>query len=278
MMPGRRFLSPMNPLFEINARAIIGHRGNSAHAPENTLESFRQAVELGADAIEFDVHVTADDVPVVMHDPMVDRTTDQTGPISALTWAQVARLDAGARFSKDGVSFPYRGRGISPPRLSDVLQALPTTPLMIEIKTPAASPAVKRVLEQQGAESRCVMASFVDRALDPFVGSAIPRASSMSEVRSLYWRALLRLAVADVPFRCVSIPRWFKQLPLPLGGYATILRPHGVPVHVWTVDDPGRARRLWRAGLSGIITNDPAVLLAARAGAASAPRPSPLAP
>src|SRR3954469_17581829 len=145
----------MNILLDGSARPVIGHRGNRAHAPENTIESFAQAVAAGADAIEFDVRVTADGIAVVHHDPTVNRTTDGTGEIARLTFDQLKRLDAGAKFTRDaGKTFPYRGKGHRIPTLDEVIEAFPATPLLIEIKTPLASTAVKASLESHHAESR----------------------------------------------------------------------------------------------------------------------------
>src|SRR5882672_8219125 len=103
----------MNPLTELDSRLVIAHRGNAAHAPENTLEAFDQAIALGADALELDVHVTRDGVPVVIHDPTLSRTAGQPHAVGALTAAELLEADAGATFTRDdGASFPYRGRGL----------------------------------------------------------------------------------------------------------------------------------------------------------------------
>ena len=82
-------------LLDPDARPVIGHRGNRAHAPENTLESFREAVTLGVDAVEFDLRVSRDDALVVMHDQTLDRTTDGSGSVAMRTVAELRSLDAG---------------------------------------------------------------------------------------------------------------------------------------------------------------------------------------
>ncbi len=82
------------------APTVIAHRGDSSRAPENTMPAFRSALRVGAGTIETDVQFTADGVPVLMHDPIIDRTTDGTGPVSALTLAQVRGLDAGSWFHR----------------------------------------------------------------------------------------------------------------------------------------------------------------------------------
>ncbi|HVD59313.1 MAG TPA: glycerophosphodiester phosphodiesterase family protein, partial [Gemmatimonadaceae bacterium] len=138
-----------------SARPVIGHRGNRAHAPENTLESFAQAVAASADAIELDVRITADGIPVVMHDPDVRRTTNGTGEVERLTFDEIRALDAGARFTKDGgATFPYLGKGHRVPSFDEVLEAFPSTPIIIEIKTTSAARAVRHSIESHRAEDR----------------------------------------------------------------------------------------------------------------------------
>ena len=148
-------------LLDPEARPVIGHRGAAAFAPENTLVGFERATAFGADAFELDVHVTADDQPVVLHDPTLDRTTDRRGPVAALRYDAIRDADAGARFTTDGgVTFPFSGRGVRIPLLADVLGMFPDTPLIVEIKAVAAAPAVKRVVARSGAIDRCIVASF----------------------------------------------------------------------------------------------------------------------
>src|SRR5579863_1834901 len=77
---------------------IFAHRGNSGEAPENTLAAFRQVAGVGADGVEFDVQLSRDGVPVVIHDETVDRTTDGKGAVAGLTLAQLQVLDAGKWF------------------------------------------------------------------------------------------------------------------------------------------------------------------------------------
>ena len=111
------------------ARPVIGHRGNRAHAPENTLESFLEAVALGADALEFDLRVSRDGQLVVFHDPTLERTTDGRGPVDQHSVAELKRLDAGAKFTRDGGrSFPWRGRGVTVSTFDEIVEALPRQP------------------------------------------------------------------------------------------------------------------------------------------------------
>lgn len=243
------------------ARFVIGHRGNAAHAPENTMESFAQAVAAGAHALEFDVHVTRDGVAVVHHDATVDRTTSGTGRVAELTAAALAALDAGARFSPDGGrTFPYHGRGLRVPTLQDVLATWPALPMIVEIKAAGAAPTVRQLLERHGAAGRVLVASFDDRALGPFRGSPFALGATRREVAALLRAALTGRSIAPPPYQAISVPLRYRGLPLPLARFARLLHPHGRTVHVWTVDDPHQAAALWAAGVNGVISNDPGAM------------------
>ena len=256
----------MNPLLDLNIRPVIGHRGNRAHAPENTIESFAQAVAAGADAIEFDVRITSDGIPVVCHDPDVARTTDGTGEIVGMTFAQLRQLDAGARFTPDGgKSFPYRGRGHRIPAVEEVIEAFPMTPLLIEIKTPAASVVLRNVLELRHAEERTVVDSLDGDALRAYTDSRFALGASRSDVARAMAELLLHLPLTPFAFRALCVPLEFYGLPIPVRRFARIAPSQNCALHVWTINDPAVATGLWRDGVRGIITDDPALMLRVRA-------------
>lgn len=257
----------MHPLLTLDARPVVGHRGNSAHAPENTLESFDQAVALGVDALEFDVRLTADGHVVVHHDPTLARTTGGEGAIATSSLAEVRALDAGARFTRDGgATFPYRDRGVRVPLLQEVLDRYPDTPLLIEIKTPAASAETRRLLERHGAEARAIVDAFDSACLSPFAGSRVAVGSSRNDVARLMACALAGIPIRRVPYRVVCIPTRYSGLSLPIGRFTRILGRLGVPVHVWTVNDTAEATRLWALGVRGVISDDPGPMLRLRGG------------
>lgn len=250
-------------------RPVIGHRGNRAHAPENTIESFRQAQALGADAIEFDVHLSRDGVPVVHHDATLDRTTDASGPIRALTAGALAQVDAGFRFSPDGgQSFPYRGRGLGIPTLASVLEALPRIPLIVEMKSVEAAGPSLRVLREAQALGRVLVGSFLDAAVEPFAAAGVPVSPGVGTLKRRYVPALFGSRPRVLPFQALCLPRAYRGLPVPIGRFAAMMRAAGGPTHVWTINDPAVARRLWARGVAGIISDDPGLMLRTRAEAA----------
>jgi len=256
----------MNPLTNLDARLVIGHRGNAAFAPENTLESFGQAVALGVDAIEFDVRVARDGVPVVIHDRTLERTTGRRDAVASLTTAELQTVDTGATFTRDGgKTFPYRGRGLTVPTLAEVLARFPNVPMLIEVKVPEAAAAVERALETAGATQRIVAASMRDDAVAPLRGRQVATGASAIAVIGLLGAAFLSTTRGPLPYRALCIPRWYYGIPLPVLRLARAGRRSGAVTHVWTIDDPRIAKRLWRAGVQGIVTNDPATMITARA-------------
>ncbi len=250
-----------SPLLQIGRRLVIAHRGASAYAPENTMPAFQLAVEQGADAIELDVRVTRDGVPVVLHDTTTARTTDVAGDLADTTADRLRAADAGARFSPDGgQTFPWQDRGVRIPTLAEVLQTIPDLPLLVEIKEPRGQGEVRQVLETHSAQHRVVVASADWRALAAFRDSGFSLGASRREIVRLYAGAWAGWAPRTVAYRVLSVPQSFHGLPVPTPRFVAAAHRRGCPVHVWTVDDPAAVRRLWGDGVSGIVTNVPDVM------------------
>jgi glycerophosphoryl diester phosphodiesterase len=257
-------------LLDPTRRPVIGHRGDRAFAPENTIESLLQAVAKGVDAVEFDLHLSRDGVPVLMHDSTVDRTTSGAGEVREQTVDQLKHHNAGARQTSDGGrTYPWRDRGVRVPTLAEALAALPPTlPLIIEMKTVEVALPALRVLERTQSLARVLVGSFLEDALIPFKNAGVPVSAAPPTLTRLYVPSLLGVAKGPRPFQALCIPRYHRVLPLPVRGFATMMRAAGGPTHVWTVNDPAVARRLWARGVNGIISDDPGAILRARGAAA----------
>jgi glycerophosphoryl diester phosphodiesterase len=256
----------MNVLLDRGAKPVIGHRGNRAHAPENTLESFAQAVALGVDAIEFDVRLSADGIPVVIHDPHVRRTTDGDGDVNRMKFSELRSLDAGARFTADqGATYPYRGKGQVISSLDEVIEAFPSTALLLEIKAPEAAPVVRRALEAHRAEDRTLVDSMSADALRVFTDSRIAVGAARPDVIRLMREVLLRRPITPFGYAALCVPLAYRGVPLPVRRFARVAPSQNCVVHVWTINDPRVATDLWLDGVSGIISDDPAVMIRARA-------------
>ncbi|HEX5437212.1 MAG TPA: glycerophosphodiester phosphodiesterase [Gemmatimonadaceae bacterium] len=255
----------MNPLLDLGAHPVIGHRGAARYAPENTLPSFALAIEQGADAIECDVHVTADGVAVILHDATLDRTTNATGAVAAIPFEQLREVDAGAHYTPDsGRTFPWRGRDARIPTLAEALSAFPNIPFLIEVKAPNAREAVWRAVVEHEAEERCVVAAFDARALAGLREARVVCGAARSDIARLLARTLLRVPAPAVSYRAIAAPERYGAVPVVTRRFVAAARQLGCPTHVWTVDEPEDARRLWGIGVAGIITNAPDVIRAAR--------------
>jgi len=258
---------PSMILLDPNARPVVGHRGNRAHAPENTLPSLLEAVALGVDAVEFDVHLTKDGVLVLLHDPTLDRTTDAKGPVASRTLADLRGVDAGARFSRDGRTYPWRGKGVGVPTFDEVIEALPAgLPLIIELKTVAATSMLQAAIARHNLAGRIVVAGFDPESTRALRGSTVALGASQQDAAALVLPSLLRRPIAASWYQVLCIPPVHLGIPVPVASIVRAVRPLRVTTHIWTVNDASQAQRLWRKGVNGIISDDPGLILAARAG------------
>jgi glycerophosphoryl diester phosphodiesterase len=247
------------------ARPVIAHRGDSAHFPENTLPSFDHALELGVDAIEFDLRVSRDGEVVIIHDETVDRTTNGSGPVASFSLAELKALDAGARFSRDdGQTFPFRGQGLTIPTFDEMLSRYRSIPLLIEVKLSEAAPGALTLLEHHEAMRRVVLDSTDFRAIEPFRGTSITTGASLRDIVAILPGTMIGLPLGQVPYRAFCIPLWYNGIPVPARRLARTARKAGIPTHVWTVNDASVAEELWRSGINGIISDDPGTMLDVR--------------
>ncbi len=256
-----------NPLLDPDARFVIGHRGASGVAPENTIESFDQALQQGAAALELDIRLTRDGIGVVIHDASLDRTTDQAGLVAERDLHDLSGVDAGARFAAQDGTLPYRGKGIRIPTLREVLERYPEIPLLVEAKVAEAQGPIRSELVRVGAERRVVVASFLDNALVAFREPPFLAGASRTDIVRLTFRTWLGLGPPGTggPV-CYAVPyRYRDRIEIPTRRFIRSARRSRRPVHVWTVNEPALGRELWERGASGMISNFPARLVAERA-------------
>ena len=259
---------PKRPFLEGDRPLAFAHRGGSKLWPENTMPAFQGAVQLGCRYLETDLHTTRDGVLVTIHDETLDRISDGSGPVHALTLAELKRFDAGYRFSPDGgQSFPFRGKGITVPTLAEVMQALPDTRLNLEIKQkkPSLVEALVTFIEDQGAHDRILVGSFHDRILQEFRRRTVGRVATSAASREarLFWLAS-RLGLTRFlrpPYDALQVPP--SQGPFPVVDRRFVQAAHrfGIQVHVWTVDESEEMRRLLDLGVDGLMSDRPDLLL-----------------
>jgi glycerophosphoryl diester phosphodiesterase len=236
---------------------ILGHRGASADAPENTLRAFQLALAQGADGVELDVRLCSSGEVVVIHDADLARLAARPGRVAATPWSILRTLDVGSPGGRAPARIPLLG---------EVLEALPRTALInVELKADGAgfglATRVARLLEQGGHRHQVVVSSFQPLCLLAFAVRA-------SGVRRGYlldpeWPWWLEAGVLA--------PMVGRDAVHPADGEVTEARVRAWhrrrrEVAVWTVDDPARARTLQRWGVDTLITNRPGQLRAALAG------------
>jgi glycerophosphoryl diester phosphodiesterase len=227
----------------------IAHRGASAYAPENTLDAFIKAAELGADMVELDVHTSADGVPVIIHDADLTRTTNGQGLVSERSLSELKKLDA--------------GRGETIPTLSEAAACCQEygLGLYLELKSALAAPAVVELIQQQKLYHSAIVTSFRPdwlahvKKLDPAI------------VTSVLFGAVNIDAVAlaqAVGARYVH-PAWESQAPEPhrllTPDWIAEIRAAGLGIICWHEERPSEIAALGQLGVDGICSNAPDLLL-----------------
>lgn len=223
---------------------------------ENSMSSFRRALDEGFRYLEIDVHATFDGVVVVSHDATLDRTTDHAGPIAVQPWDRVRRARIGGREPL--------------PSLRQVLDELPRALLNVDVKAaPAIGPTLD-LLTQMNVWHRVCLASFSPTrliALRRGGGTRLISSCSPLDALSLRARGWLRQAGAGWAGRWLPVPAQLAQVPRRRGPLTVVDRAFlgaahqlGMEVHVWTVNDPAEMRELLDMGVDGIVTDRPDLL------------------
>ncbi len=258
---------PDHPFLEIDTPIVMAHRGGQGLWPPNTLYAFQEAVSLGVDVLELDIHRTVDGVLVVRHDPTVDATTNGSGYIREMTLAEIKSLDAGYTLSADGGrTFLYRGQGITIPTLAEVLQAFPQMRLNIDIKPeePAVVTTFCQLLMDTNSLERVMVGSFHDLQLRLF-RKLCPQVATAAGVRetTLFFglvNTLLSAAYQGLA-ETFSIPEYNGRLHVVTPRFIRAAHAHNMQVHVWTVNELEDMRRLLDWGVDCLITDYPDRLL-----------------
>ncbi len=256
---------------------LYAHRGATAEQPENTMPSFRRALEIGVDALEMDVHMTRDGVPVVSHDPTAARMAGVEVAWKDVDLAEAKTFDMGARVVlADGTRFA--GRGITIPTFEEVLVELPGVRLNVDLKQrePSMVRAMLTLIRRLRAEERVTIASFHWTTLVGVRRRGYGGETALSRPEVMMLAALPRRLWRRLPFMggAAQVPE--RAGPIVLASRRFIDKCHAVGLRVdfWTVDDPARADALLDLGADGIMTDDPAAIapVFARRRAAAAAR------
>jgi glycerophosphoryl diester phosphodiesterase len=268
-----------HPWARTNRPLVFGHRGGSRLAPENTIAAFDRGVAEGLDGLELDVRLTRDGEVVACHDASLDRTCETGGVIAEMMWSEVARVDAGYRFTPGDGTHPFRGRGVRVPALREVLARYPDRRMIVEMKDPGpkVAAATLAVIREANAVDRVCLGSFhigalrAARRLEP----AIATSASRDEVfRAMIWSRLGWLS----PFRrydAFQVPEVRESVRVVTPRFVRAAHRAQVPVQVWIVDGADEIRRLLEWGVDAIITDRPDVAVPAVRAWAGAGRAEP---
>lgn len=217
----------------------IAHRGDPVNHRENTLEAFASAASLGADMVELDCKLTSDSHVVVLHDFTLRRLWGLDKPVAALTWDEVSAI---------------RRDGYRVPDLAEVLDAV-ALPVMVDIPSTEVLEASFPVVEEAKALERCIFAGDTP---------ALVRLRQISPTAriALSWEKR-QLPSAELLAR--TKPEWFNPS-WQLASRATVdqMRAAGLGTSAWTVDSPWAMRRVLRAGVDAVITNQAARFISVR--------------
>jgi len=229
---------------------IFGHRGASAYAPENTVPSFELALEQGVDGVEFDVHLTKDGVPVVIHDETVDRTTSGHGPVAGMTLDELKSLDASA--GKAGFA------GVRVPTLTEVLDVVVPAGIQVNIELknslyvyPGLEAKVLELVDAYHMEKTVIISSFNHESLhliQELRGSSLALGVLYQDVLYEAWRYVQGLGMPGIhPWIGVVSADWVAKC-----------HDAGLQVRPWTVDGD-LLPKAFEWGVDGLFTNTPDV-------------------
>jgi glycerophosphoryl diester phosphodiesterase len=220
---------------------------------------------MGTDILEFDVHATRDGMPVVIHDPLVDRTTNGSGAVNEHSWAELRELDAGYQFSRDGREFPYRGQGVHVPSLEAVLKRFPLARCNMEIKQESGIliEEVVQLIRRLGAEHRVLLAAEHDTIMQAvrIAAGSIATSFAAGEVADFIGRLPADdFATYKPAGLALQIPVRFGDIELVTAESVAAAHRCGLEVHVWTVNEPEEMRALLQLGVDGLISDLPGLV------------------
>ncbi|NTW13394.1 MAG: glycerophosphodiester phosphodiesterase, partial [Anaerolineales bacterium] len=255
--------APAHPYYAgVTAPQVIAHQGGDGVWPGDTLFAFERAVEIGADVLEMDAHITKDGHIILMHDETVDDTTDGTGLIEEMTLDELKQLDAAYDWSKDdGQTYPYRGQGIQVTALAEVFEKFPQMRYAIEIKKsgiPVEQPLCD-LIRQYNMQDKVLIASFHDEVMQNFRATCpeVATSASRGEVTKFVILGKVFLSGLVAPGYEAIQPPFDPQesynIPIMTKRFIREAHAKNIKVEPWTVDDPELMERYIEWGVDGII-------------------------
>lgn len=252
---------------------ILAHQGGDGEFPSNTMFAFENAAELGVDVLELDIHSSADDVLVVIHDATVDRTTNGTGLVNEMTLAELQALDAGYNYPTlanhellGTGEFPYRGAGLQIPALEDIFIAFPDMPISIEIKqeSPSIAQPLCDLIRDYARETLTIVPSFSPLAMTEFREACpeVATAGVAPEVTTFFAFNFVGLGAAWQPStESFMIPEYQGDLHVITQRFVNQAHQHNIVIYPWTINTAEQMQTMLDLGVDGIITDYPSLAL-----------------
>ena len=250
---------------------IIGHRGASAVTPENTMAAFREAIAVGSDGIEFDVRLTRDRIPVVIHDSSLHRTAGLPQRVADLSWSELKSVDVGSWFARKKNLPPGSFANETVPSLRELFTLFESNnlTLCLEMKCDSAeeyTPLAREcswLIKEYGFKDRVIVECFQLAAI-----ALVNRFDAGIKTAALFEPSLLTPVLRDrkVIERAKAVSASYLALHHRLARQSLVEQAKlaGLKVALWTVDDPAWIERARAMGIEALITNDPAAMLAHR--------------
>lgn len=227
---------------------IMAHRGYSSKAPENTMPAFELAMEAGSGGIELDVHLTKDGEVVVIHDDVLNRTTNGKGQVEEFTMAELKELDAGSWFSPE-----FKGTKL--PTLREVLELISQHNVLLNVETKTAlgfeqlNEKLAPLLDEYAMWEKTIISSFNHYAL-VHIKTIRPQART----GILYNCALVNPWVYAKSIGASALHAYHRTV---IPELVQVAQQNGMMVNVWTVDEAVDIERVTLAKVDSIITNVP---------------------
>ena len=277
-MPTARRKPEIRPFMRHDRPLFFAHRGGALLRPENTLPAFEHGLSFGADALELDIQQTRDGELVVIHDPTLERTTSGSGLVVSYALDELRRFDAGYTFTSDGgVTFPYRGQGITIPTLREVFERFPDVRINIDLKesTPDREDRLWALIQQFAAEERICAGCFEHAALARFrrlTEGRVATSASPREVRNFVLAAAAHTTSWLRPaYDALQVPDTYGAIRIISRTTVEAAHRLGIEAHVWTVDTRAHMEALLALGVDGLMTDRPDILAEALAERQPAP-------
>ena len=236
-----------HPYLNIPGVAISAHRGGSLEAPENTLESFDYALEIGCSYIETDVQLSSDGVPFIFHDNDLNRLLGKNISFNSLSSNEIKKLKLFESFDI--------------PTLESALKKFPNALFQIDLKTDEVAVPAMKIIETFEAFDRVCIASFSSKRL-AYINEMYPHVCL-----SMGPKEILKLLLASyglykkkVPGNCLQVPIYQYGIKLVTKRFIQYVQNIGLKIHVWTINDKNQMQQLIDLGVDGIITDRPKAL------------------